>query len=74
MRLGFWASIGVLLQWVVVVALGGVRFVFWWCFVVVVLWRHCVGLGLCFGGVLLWWHWVCCGGIVVVCNGNTKQL
>ena len=30
------------------------------------LWRHWVGLGLCFGGVLLWW---CCGGagfVVVV--------
>ena len=39
---------------------------FRWCFVVVVLWRHWLGLGLCFGGVLLWW---CCGGagfVVVV--------
>ena len=58
MRLGFWVSIGVLLQWVAVAALGGVGFVFRWCFVVVVLWQC----------------WVSYGGAVVVCNDNTKQL
>ena len=46
---------GDLLQWVVVAALGGAGFMFRWCFIVVVL----------------WWRWVCCGGAMVVCNGNT---
>ena len=23
--------------------------------------------------VVLWRRWVCCGGVVVVCNGNIKQ-
>ena len=58
MRLGFWVSIGVLLRWVAVAALGGAEFMFRWCFVVVVLWQR----------------WVSYGGAVVVCNGNTKQL
>ena len=67
--LGFnWCFGGDLLRWVAVVALGlcfggvvaalgGAGFVFRWCFVVVVLWRH----------------WVCCGGVVLVCNGNTQH-
>ena len=38
LRLGFWVSVGVLLRWVAVAALGGAGFVFRWCFVVVVLW------------------------------------
>ena len=33
---------------------------FSWCFVAV---GCCGGAG---------WGWVCCGGAVVVCNGNTK--
>ena len=29
--------------------------------------------GVEFVVVVLWRRWVCCGGVVVVCNGNIKQ-
>ena len=45
------------------------RLVLWVDFGVSVVW---IGVG--FVVVVLWQRWVCCGGAVVVYNGNIKHL
>ena len=55
-----WCFDGDLLQWVAVAVLGGAGFVIWWCCGGGLLWRRWVGLGLCFGGVVVVG---CCGNV-----------
>ena len=51
----------------------------WFCRLILVFWQWLsfnftmvVG-GVEFVVVVLWQRWVCCSGVVVVCNGNIKQ-